>query len=201
MLVCHPSVQADNLAQLLAFAKANPNKVTLGSGGVGTTAHLAMEAIKHLSNAPILHVPYKSGAPAMTDLLGGNVSCMIDALGTSLPRVQNGSLKSLAVTGAKRGPLLPKVPTVAESGLPGFEEFSGKYWMGIMAPAGTPQPILDKLNAVVQEILRDDAALRQRLDALGLDPLPMSASQFSGFLKVDRDSWGRIVKMTGAKAD
>ncbi|QHE84757.1 Bug family tripartite tricarboxylate transporter substrate binding protein [Hydrogenophaga sp. BPS33] len=200
-VVCHPKVPANNMAELIRYAKANPGEIRFGSGGVGTTAHLAMETVKHVSGAPIQHIAYRGAAQAVTDLIGGTISCMIDVLATTLPYVHSGKIKALAVSGAKRSPHAPEIPTMAESGLPGFEEASGQLWMGLAAPAGTPKPIIDKLNATVQQILREDPTVRKALEVQGFDPFPLSPVQFSQHLQKDYESWGRIVKATGAKAE
>lgn len=201
VVLCNPKVPANNMAELISYAKANPGAVTFGSGGLGTSAHLAMETVKHVSGAPFQHVPYRGAAPAITDLIGGSISCMIDTLVTSMPHVKAGKMKALAVTGAKRSPYAPEIPYMAESGLPGFEEASGQLWLGLVAPAGTPKAAVEKVNAALQEVLRGDQALRKLLESQGFDPFPLSTAQYARYLQDDYEKWGRIVKLTGAKAD
>lgn len=201
VVLCNPKVPANNMAELLRAAKASPGSITFGSGGLGTSSHLTIETIKYVSGAPLQHVAYRGAAPAITDLIGGNIACVVDTLATTLPHVKSGKIKALAVTGGKRSPYAPEMPTMAESGLPNFEEASGQLWLGLVAPAGTPKPIVDKLNAALQELLRDDPATRKVLGVLGYDPFSLSPAQFAQYLERDYEKWGRIVKATGAKAE
>ena len=151
MLVVHPSVPANTVQELIAYAKANPGKLNFASSGSGTSIHLAGELFKAMAGVQMAHVPYKGSAPAIADLLGGQVQIMFDNLPSALPQIKAGKLRALAVTSAQRAPALPDVPTVAESGLPGFEASS---WFGLLAPAGTPRDVVAKVNAEVDALAR-----------------------------------------------
>ncbi len=201
VVICNPKLAANSMAELIAMAKAKPGSVTVGTGGNGTSSHLALEVIKFLSGAPIQHIPYRGGGPALIDLLGGNISCVVDALAVPLPHVHSGRLKALAVSSATRSVYAPQIPTMAESGLQGFPEASGQLWMGLVAPAGTPKAIVDKLNAAIQQVLRADPATRKTFETQGFDAMLMPAPQFFSFMQRDRELWGNIVKSSGAKAD
>jgi tripartite-type tricarboxylate transporter receptor subunit TctC len=196
ILVAHPSVPAGSVAELIAYAKANPGKLNFGSPGNGTAMHLSGELFKSAAGIDVVHVPYKGTQPVLTALLAGEVSYTFDA-GVSLQQVRAGKLKALAVTSAKRAAIAPQLPTMAEAGLPGFEAQS---WYGFLAPAGTPPAIVDQLSRDINETLRD-AGVRERLERVALDPLGTSPVEFEQYLRADIVKWGRIVRASGAKAD
>src|SRR5690349_13408408 len=154
LMVVHPSVEAKNLKEFIALAKAKPGQLNYASSGPGTPYHMAGELFKAMSGVDIVHVPYKGSSGARTDILGGQVQMMFDAITTMAPNVRAGKLKALGTTGKTRSPVLPEVPTVAEAGVPGYE---ATIWLGIMAPAGTPKPVVEKLNAEITRICNDPA--------------------------------------------
>ncbi len=193
MLVVHPSVKANSVSELIAFAKANPGKLTFGSYGPGTMAQLAGELFKTMAAIDIVHVPYKGSAPAMADLLGGQISMMFDTVITSLPHVKAGKLRALAVTGKKHSEAVPDLPTVAEAGLPGFEAVS---WIGLMGPRGLPPEITKRLNSETVAILRDPQ-VRQRLITSGAEPAETTAAEFGALMQSELKKWGTVVKTAG----
>ncbi|HEX4328583.1 MAG TPA: tripartite tricarboxylate transporter substrate binding protein [Burkholderiales bacterium] len=197
ILVAHPSVPARDLRELIALAKAKPGTLSFGSSGAGTASHLAGEQLKSMAGIDILLVPYKGQAPATADLLGGQITMMFNNPITSLSSVKAGKLRALAVSTAKRFSQLPEVPTVAESGLPGFDV---GFWLGALAPAGTPRPIVDKLNGVMVKALRDPEVV-ERLAALGVEIIGNSPDEYTSFIHADVIKWAKVVKASGAKAD
>ena len=197
ILVAHPSVAAKDLRDLIAAAKARPGTLTFGSSGAGTASHLAGELLKSTAQIDITLVPYKGQAPATADLLGGQISMMFNNPITSLAHVKTGKLRALAVSTARRFSQLPDVPTVAESGLPGFDV---GFWLGALSPTGTPRPIIDKLNAAMLKALRDPEVMT-RLAGLGVEIIGSSADEFARVIHNDIIKWGKVVKDTGAKAD
>ena len=196
MLIVHPSVQANTVAELIALAKANPGKVTFASAGSGTAMHLAGEMFKSMAGIDIVHVPYKGTPPALNDLIGGVVNIMFDT-GVTLPHVKAGKLKAIAVTSTRRATLTPELPTMAESGLPGFDVVS---WYAIFAPAGTPAAVVETLNRDVNDSLRD-AEVRERMTRIGLDPVGTTPAALEQHLKSEIAKWGKVVRDSGAKAD
>src|SRR5919106_2139120 len=200
VLIVHPSVPAKNVAELAAYAKANPNKVTFGSAGNGSSNHLSGELLRHLTGAPMSHVPYKGSAPALSDVLAGNLTFMFDQLVTALPQFRAGKVRALAVTSEKRSRHAPDIPTMAESGIKGFTEAGSDLWLGIVGPAGIPKPILDKLNANLIEAL-NTPEMRKRVDAQAFELWTSTPAEFANVIRSERDKWGKIVKATGAKVD
>ena len=197
LLVVHPSVNARSVKELTALAKAQPGKLNVASSGNGTSIHLSAELYKQMAGVDILHVPYKGSAPAVADLLGGQVQMMFDNMPVSLPHAKAGKLRALAVTSLKRSPALPDVPTMDEEGLKGFDATS---WFGLLAPAGTPKDIITKLNAAsVAALATPD--MRERLAAQGADPVGNSPDQFAAFIKAEIEKWAKIVKASGARVD
>jgi tripartite-type tricarboxylate transporter receptor subunit TctC len=197
MMVVHPSVPAQNLKEFIAYAKANPGKLNYASSGTGTPYHMAGELFKSMAGVDIVHVPHKGSDQARTAILGGQVQMMIDAITTMNANAKAGKVRALGTTGAKRSPVSPDVPTVAEAGVPGYET---TIWLGLMAPAGTPRPVLEKLNAEVNKILAS-AEVRETWGKQGAQPMGMSIDAFDKFLRADVAKWAKVVKASGAKAD
>ena len=197
ILVAHPSVPARDLRELIALAKAKPGTLSFGSSGAGTASHLAGELLKSSAGIDITLVPYKGQAPATGDLLGGQISMMFNNPITSLAHVKTGKLRALAVSTGKRFSQLPEVPTVAESGLPGFDV---GFWLGVLAPAGTPRPIVDKLNGALVKALREPDVI-ERLAGLGVEIVANSPDDFARVVRADIVKWAKVVKDSGAKAD
>ena len=181
----------------VAWAKTNPGKLTYGSTGTMTSPHLTTELIAQKLGIELLHVPYKGSAPAVTDLIGGQVESMFDNTPSALPHVQGGRLRAIAITSAQRSPLLPDVPTLAESGFPGFDVQS---WFALAAPAGTPKPIIDQTNAALNKVLAQPD-VRQRLQDLAATPAPGTPEQMRSFAGAEIKRWHDVVKASGAKAE
>ena len=200
VLVVNPNVPAKSVAELIAYAKANPGKVTFGSAGNGSSNHLSGEVLKVLTKAPLEHVPYKGSGPAMTDVMAGNITGMFDVLITSIPQINAGRVRALAVTSAKRSPYLPEVPTMDESGVPGYNEAGSDLWFGIVGPAGIPKPIVQKLNQKLIEALRAPD-MRQRIRIQAFDLWTSTPEEFTAVLKSDHAKWGKIVRAAGAGID
>jgi len=197
MLIVNPQLPVHSTAELIAYARAHPNKLNFASAGNGTTSHLAGELFKTQAGIDVVHVPYRGGALAMTDLIGGQVQMMIDVMPNAYPMAQAGRVRGLAVSTQKRFPGTPEIPTIAESGLPGFE---ASAWDGIFAPAGTSPAIVERLNAAIRQALADPeliAALRAR----GAVPVPGTAASFAQFITRSAETWGRAVRASGAKID
>ncbi len=197
VLVVHPSVPANNLKELLALAKAKPKAMNYASSGPGTPYHMAGELFKAMADIDVVHVPYKGSSGARTDILGGQVQMMFDAITTMAPNVRAGKLKAFGTTGKVRSAVLPDVPTVAEAGVPGYE---ATIWLGIMAPTGTPKPIIDKLNAEIAKIV-SRPEVKKSWQEQGAEPMVMTAEQFGQYMREDITKWARIVKISGAKVD
>jgi tripartite-type tricarboxylate transporter receptor subunit TctC len=197
ILVVHPSVNVASVQELIALAKASPGKLTYSSPGVGSQAHLAGELLKSMAGIDIVHVPYKGMAPALNDLLGGQVSMMAVSMSSGLKQVQAGKLRALGVASLRRSAAAPGVPTVAEQGLPGFEALS---WYALMAPAGTPPAIVEKLAAECARALRAPD-LKERLVALGADPVGNSPAELAEMLKRESARWGELVRKAGIRGE
>jgi tripartite-type tricarboxylate transporter receptor subunit TctC len=196
LLVVHPSVPAKSVTELIAYAKSHPAKLNYGSGGLGSTPYLAAELFKSLAGIDVVHVPYKGGAPALSDLVGGQVSFMIENMPGTMPYVRANNLRALAITSPQRSELAPELPTMAESGVPGYE-MSG--WNGLFAVKGTPPEIVAKLHSDVAKILRT-AEVRQELAALGAEPVGDTPEEFAAFLKADMARWGKIIQDKGIRS-
>ncbi|MDB5866906.1 MAG: tripartite tricarboxylate transporter receptor family protein [Betaproteobacteria bacterium] len=197
ILVAHPSVAAKNVKELVALAKAKPGQLNFASAGTGTATHLGLELLKLTTGLDAVHVPYKGGAPATTDLIGGQVQLLWVSIPSVLPHVKGGRLRALAVSTAKRSASAPEVPTVAESGYPGFEYSN---WNALFAPAKTPVGIVKKVNAsVVKTLSEPDVA--QRLSSQGADPAPGSADELARYMRVDYERWKKVIKAAGIKPD
>jgi tripartite-type tricarboxylate transporter receptor subunit TctC len=197
VLLVHPKVQASTVQEFISLVKTNPGKLNYASQGNGTTSHLTAELFKHMAGGlSIAHIPYKGTAPALADLLGGQVEMMCDNLGVSLPHVRAGKLKALAVASAKRFPGLPNVPALAES-LPGFEAVA---WFGIVAPPGTPSAIAQKVSAGVAEALKQPDVLK-RLSDLSAEPMGLTPAQTADYMKRETERWASVIRTAGVRVD
>ena len=194
VLALHPSVEANNVMELIALAKAKPGTLNFGSSGNGSTNHLAGELLKSMTGINIVHLPYRGAAPAMNDLIAGHIPMMFDNIPAVLPQVQAKSIKAIAVAGAKRASALPDVPTVAESGVPGFE---ASAWFGLVAPAKAPAPVLAKLESEVDAILKMPD-VQKRFTELGAEPANISGTAFGKFLADETTKWTKIIQSSGA---
>ncbi len=197
VLVANATVPAKNVQELIALAKAKPGTLNFASSGAGGVAHLSGELFKALAGVDLRHVPYKGGAPAMQDLLGGHVQLMFDAISTSLPNIRAGKLHALAWTGKTRSPILPDLPTIAESGVPGY---ASAAWFAMFAPAGTPKDIVQKLSAQVKTIV-SNAALRERQLGLGVDLVGSTPEVLEAQLTEEIVKWAKVIKDSGAQAE
>ena len=197
VLVVNPSVNARSVKELIELAKSQPGKLTFVSAGVGTSVHMAGELFKNMAGVQMTHVPYKSSVAALVDLMAGRVDVMFDNIPSALPHIKSGKLRALAVSTAKRSPVEPDIPTVAESGYPGFDTFA---WYGMAVPAGTPPDIVAKLNAEMVKAI-GSTEVRDALKAISVEASPMSTAQFADFIKRDMELWARLVKLVDAKPD
>jgi tripartite-type tricarboxylate transporter receptor subunit TctC len=190
-------VKAENVKDLVSIAKANPGKLTFGSSGTGAASHLSAELFKSMAQVDMLHVPYKGTGQAVTDLLAGQIDLMFAPSQTVMPHVKAGKLKALAVTGAKRSENLPELPTVSESGLPGYEAVG---WFGVLAPAATPKAVVEKLSADINRVLAD-TDVRARMHSLGADPSGNTPDQFTRFIREDQAKWSKLMREAGIKPE
>jgi tripartite-type tricarboxylate transporter receptor subunit TctC len=197
IIVVRSAHPAKSLRDLIRMAKANPGKVTYGSSGIGSVLHLSGELLKTMTGIDIVHVPYKGTGPSLVDLLGGQIDMVFSNLPPVVPYVQDGRMRGIAVTTAKRVGPLPNVPTMIESGVPGYDVAS---WFGVMMPAKTPAAIKEKVNREVQRILRLPD-IKERFVTLGSDPMFMSAQEANRFFHSEIEKWAKVVKASGAKAD
>ncbi len=197
VLVANPAVPVNSVKELIAYAKANPGKLNFGSGGLGTSNHLAGEMFKSATGVDLVHVPYKGTPAAYADLMSGRISLMFDNIVAAMPHIKSGKLKPIAVTSAKRSSSLPDVPTVAEAGIPGFEAVS---WIGALVPAGTPKEIVDKLHADIVTVLRMHD-VQERLGPLGAVVVGNTEEQFAAWNRNEIAKWAKAVKDSGAKGD
>jgi tripartite-type tricarboxylate transporter receptor subunit TctC len=197
VLVVHPSVAARTVKELVALAKAKPGTLDFGSSGNGSTNHLAGELLKSMTGIDIVHVPYKGAAPAMNDLIGGHIPMMFDNMPAVLPQVQSHVINAIAVAGANRASAMPDVPTVAESGVSGFEASS---WFGLVAPAKTPAPVLAKLEGEVEAVLKMPE-VQKRLTELGAEPGAISGDAFGKYLADETVKWAKIIRASGVTMD
>ena len=193
----HPAVPAKSVKELIALAKRRPGEIIYGSTGNGSATHLAGVLFQLLSGTQFTHVPYKGGGPASTALLGGEIALVFNATSTVMSHVKSGALRAVAVTGGKRLLQLPEIPTVAEAGLAGFEVTG---WYLVLAPAGTPREIVEKLSGEISRVVRQPAVL-ERLAALGTEPVGSTPEQTAAFLRKEIDKWTRVVKASGARPD
>ena len=197
LLVANPAQPYKSVKDLIAYAKANPGKVNFGSSGNGSSIHLSGELFKSLAKVDMQHVPYKGSAPAVTDLLGNQIGIMFDNMPSAIQHVRSGKLVPLAVTTAKRSPELPNVPTIAEAGVPGYEATS---WFGMFAPAGTPAPVLAKLNAAIVKVL-GQPDVKKKINEQGAEVYSETPEQFAAFIQAESVKWGKVVKESGASLD
>ena len=197
VVTANPQVQASNVRELIALARANPGKLSFGSSGTGAASHLSAELFKSMAKVDLLHVPYKGTGQAVTDLLAGQVDLLFAPSQAVIQHVRAGKLKALATTGARRSETLPGLPTVAESGLPGYEAVG---WFGLLAPAATPKPVVDKLSADANRALTDQE-VRSRMQALGADPSGNTPEEFARFIREDQAKWAKLMREAGIKAE
>ena len=197
VLVVNNAIEANSVAEFIKLAKSKPGKLNFGSGSTGSAGHLAGELFKTMAGVDMAHIPYKGAAGAMQDLVGGRVDLMFDNLASSLSQVKGGRVRALAVTTSKRTKLAPELPTIAESGLPGFDIST---WFGIFVPAGTPRPVVDRLHA---EFTRALAApdVREKMLALGAEPVGSTPEQFTAYVKAEAAKYAKLVRTSGARVD
>jgi tripartite-type tricarboxylate transporter receptor subunit TctC len=197
LLVVNPSVPAKSVKELIALAKAKPGQLSYASPGNGTSGHLAAEMFRSMADVDVVHVPYKGGGPAITDLIGGQVQMMILSALATLPHVKTGKLRALAITSLTRSPYLPHIPTMTESGLPGYEVV---LWYGVSAPAKTPPVIIARLNKEIVQIMRLPE-VRERLASEAGQPVGSTPEEFQAIIRTDVAKWGKVVKEAGIKAE
>ena len=197
LVVVRPGLPIATMPELLAAFKKNPGKFTFASAGNGTTSHLAGEILKAQAGVSAVHIPYRGGAAAMVDLLGDRIDFMIDVMPSTAPQVRAGRLRGLAVSTAQRVASFPDVPTIAESGIPGFDVSA---WDALFAPAGTPQPVIDRLSQALNKVLRDEE-LRQQLAQRGSEPAPTTPDGLRQFIRIEIDRWGAAIRRSGASLD
>jgi len=197
VLMVNPGVPAQNVQELIALAKKEPGKISFASAGNGSTNHLSGEMFKSMAKVDIVHVPYRGAGPAMNDLIGGHVQMFFDLLPVSLPQINAGKVRALGNAGAKRPVALANLPTIAEQGLPGFDAAS---WVGLVAPAKTPPPILAKLSDEVSKVLHAPDVIA-RIHELGSEPGHATAKDFGAFMQTETAKWAEVIRTSGAKAD
>jgi len=190
LLVVNKDAPFNTLPEMMAYGKANPGKLTYGSSGNGTTLHLSGELFNLMSGSKITHIPYKGSTPAVADLMGGQISMIFDNMPSVIQQVKSGRLKALAVTSAQRNAQLPEIPTIQELGVPGYEVWS---WFGLLAPAATPKPIVDKLNATIVDILKQPD-VQAKIIELGAVPVPETSAEFGAFIEAETLKWAKVIK-------
>ena len=191
------TLPAKTVKDFIAYAKCRPGQLNYASGGTGTPSHLAMELFKTMAGIDLVHVPYKGGGLALTDLIAGHVSIYVDPIITAMQFVQSGKTRALAVTTPRRASVLPDVPTAAEAGLPGYDVTG---WYGIVVPKATPKPILDRIQAATRQVL-DTPEVKERFKTFGLDPVASSPDEFTRFMRAEIVKWSKVIKDSGAKVD
>ncbi len=197
MLAAHPSVPAKNIRELIALAKSHPEQLTYASFGVGSSAHLGMELLSMLAGVKMIHVPYKGSVPMVTDLVAGHVMLSLDSVQSLMPVLRDGRVRAIGIAAAKRSPAAPDIPTIIESGLPGFEVGS---WYGLLAPAGTPPEIIKRLHAEVVRALAS-SEVRERFQSFGSEPLGNSPDEFAAQIRSDIAKWAKVAKSANVRAD
>jgi len=197
LLAVSPTIPVKSVKELIDYARANPGKVTYGSGGVGTTHHLGMALLAHMTGTKMVHVPYKAAQQAVAELSTGQILAMSDGIASILPHVRAGRVRGLATTGSKRSIGAPDLPTIAEAGVPGFEVIS---WNGIIMPTGTSKAIISRLNSTVNKIV-DSPDFKARIGKIGYETVGGTPEQFSELIAKDTKKWAEIIKISGARAD
>lgn len=200
ILVVNPKVEAKSVQELIAYAKANPGKLSFASSGSGTSIHMAGELFKQKTGIDMVHIPYKGSGPAITDLIGGQVQLMFDNMPSSWPHAQAGKLRALAITTKERSPSAPNLPTIAELGIPELKDFDVSSWFGVIAPAGTPDEVVNKLNAAIEKALKKPD-VQARFAELGAQIEMTTPQQFADMIKREVDTWRPVVQASGAKVD
>lgn len=195
VLVVNPKVPVKSVKELISYAKANPGKLNFGSSGPGSNYHMAAELLKHLTGIDIVHVPYRGSTGMRTDIISGQIQMLFDAVPTMAPMIKGGMVRALGTTGTARSPILPDVPTIAEAGVPGFQ---ATLWVGFMAPAGTPKPIVDLLNREITKIV-SRPEMKAAWEKLGATPVTMSQPQFTSFMQVQIDKWAQVIQANHIK--
>jgi len=196
VMVVHPSVPVNTVSEFITYAKANPGKINMGTPGVGTTGHMAGELFKAMAGVDLVHVPYRGSAPAVTDLIGGQIQVMFDAMVSTLPQIQSGKIRALAVTTATRSAVLPNVPAIAET-VPGYEAI---IWYGVGVPRGTPTEVVGKLHREINAGLTS-AKMKAQLSDLGSTPIIVSPGEFWTFARSETVKWEKVISQSGAKID
>lgn len=196
VLLVHPSVPAKSVRELVAHAKANPGKLNYASSGTGSSAHLGMELFDALAHVKMVHIPYKGSGQALVDLIGGQVQLLLASAISAVPNMKSGKVRALGVTSGKRSRNMPDLPTIAEAGVPGYES---TIWLGMMAPAGTPKPVIDKLNSEINALM-SKPDLIAAWDKQGAVPMKMTPKEFDDFLRKDIEKWAKVVKTANIKA-
>ncbi len=197
LLVTHPSLPVKNVQELIAFSKKRPGEINYGSSGIGTTVHLSAELFKYMTGSNWVHIAYKGGGPGLTGLMSGEVSLYFGNVPTVIQQVRAGKLRPLAVTGAQRSAVVPEIPTVAESGVPGYEVTA---WYGLSAPAKTPRAIVERINMETVRAL-NSPDLRNRLLSMGADPAGNTPEQYAIFIQNEIDKWAKVIKAAGIKSE
>jgi tripartite-type tricarboxylate transporter receptor subunit TctC len=197
VVLVHPAIEAKSIGELIALAKREPGKLNYASAGSGSGIHLGSELLAHMAGIKLTHIPYKGSSPALTDLLGGHVAIYLSSLPPAIALVREGKVRALAVTGPARSPIFPDLPTVAEAALPGYEAV---LHYGIVAPAGTPRAIIEKLNAAMRAALAEPD-VRERIIADGAEPLPTTPAEYAADIDREETKWSQIVKLSGAKVE
>ncbi|MPM39419.1 hypothetical protein SDC9_86052 [bioreactor metagenome] len=197
VIVATPNLPVNNVKELIALAKAKNGGLNFASSGNGQSTHLSAELFNAMAGTKMNHIPYKGSAPALTDVMSGQADLMFDTMLSSMPFVKGGKLKAIAVTSSQRSPIAPDIPTVAESGLPGYEAIA---WNGIQAPAGTPKDVIDKLNAEIKKVL-ENPEVKQRFEAQGFSSAWNTPQAYGQFIQAEVDKWAKVVKASGAKVD
>lgn len=197
LLVANVNFPVSNVKELLEYARKNPGKINYGSSGNGTSVHLAMELFKSMTKTYMLHIPYKGSAPVVSDLIGGQVDLMFDNMPNVIGHVRGGKMKALAVTTPQRAAMAPEIPTVAEAGVPGYEQTA---WFGVLAPAGTPRDIINRYNTEIVKVL-NSADVRERFAKQGVEVKTTTPEEFGTFLRSEVARWGKVIKDAGIKSD
>ena len=197
IMVAHPSLPANNVKELIAYAKANPGKLNFGSSGVGAAAHLTTEMFMSRVGISMVHVPYKGTAPALQDAIGGQINLMFDVVGPLIPQVRAGKLKAIVVTAKERMPAAPEVPTMAESGVP---DFVSGTWAGALAPADVPKEIVNRLSSEIAKVLRD-STIREVFARDGYEAVGSTPEEYLAFYRAEVALWAKVIKDSGTKAE